>query len=386
MGASDESTFQVFVSYATPDRERVNAIAESLERSGFLVWMDHKFLLPGHNWDFEITRAFEKSTFVLAFISENSFQRRGYVQRELKLAIDRRNEKLTDDIYLIPVLLDETVEVPHELRKIQYISANSPDCVKKISIALKLQIARLGRQQVKVQEAKDVHWTKRRISESWDGLPGYEVEIELLEFRSSKFGNIEEIGQHISGAMLPHLFEQRLQKLTQMPSIYNYGQESHFRTNTFDAHCREPIVVGKLLSIEFVIHWFGAGAAHPNHHFETFVYVLDPLFQITSIEEVCEDPSLALAALQSEIRTQLLQKTYLDESGNALPLLEDGSVKCGTADWSDLKAFVFEESGLTFYFPPYQVGPYACGSHTTTVSYDVVLPLLRNEFVSAIRA
>lgn len=98
--------------------------------------MDFRRLKPGQNWDFEIKRALGKATFVLVFISKLSFDRRGYLQRELKLALDKMTEKLVDDIFLIPVLLDDDVQLPEQLRGIQNIRASDPGCYEQIAGAL----------------------------------------------------------------------------------------------------------------------------------------------------------------------------------------------------------------------------------------------------------
>jgi hypothetical protein len=40
-------------------------------------------------------------------VSKNSVDRRGYIQKELRLALEKYREKLVDDIFLIPVMLDD---------------------------------------------------------------------------------------------------------------------------------------------------------------------------------------------------------------------------------------------------------------------------------------
>ena len=69
--------------------------------------MDKRRLKGGQNWDFEIKRALQKATVIVVFLSSNSVDRRGYAQREIKAALDQAGDKLIDDIYLIPVMLDE---------------------------------------------------------------------------------------------------------------------------------------------------------------------------------------------------------------------------------------------------------------------------------------
>ena len=125
--------------------------------------MDCRSLKPGQNFDFEIKRALDKATFVLMFISKLSYDRRGYIQREIKLALDKLNEKLIDDIYIVPVLLDDA-EVPDQLKGIQYISANDPKCQEQILDALQHQLERLGIKQLEAQEKEQNHWTDDVVS------------------------------------------------------------------------------------------------------------------------------------------------------------------------------------------------------------------------------
>ena len=99
----------IFVSYARPDRERVLPFVSALRARGFDVWMDFRDLKPGQDWRFEIERAMDEADIILAFVSVNSVDHRGFVQRELRSALDRANEKLIDDIYLIPVVTDRHI-------------------------------------------------------------------------------------------------------------------------------------------------------------------------------------------------------------------------------------------------------------------------------------
>jgi hypothetical protein len=67
----------VFLSYASPDRDRVGPYADALESHGFNVWVDYKRLKAGQNWNFEIRRELEKAAVIVVFISNNSVDRRG---------------------------------------------------------------------------------------------------------------------------------------------------------------------------------------------------------------------------------------------------------------------------------------------------------------------
>lgn len=371
---------QVFISYANADQQRVIPFFDSLEKDGFNVWLDCKKLKPGQNWDFEITRALDKSSLVIAFLSEASIVRRGYVQRELKVALDRLNEKLIDDIYIIPILLDENLAIPEQLKGIQCISAAKFDCLQQVKDALTYQLGRLGLETQRVQHQEEVSWSYRILKEEWDGLPGYEIELQFIEIQSNKYDNINEIGAYIKGDFLKSLFSARYSKLDQTPEIYNYGQDKFRRTNTFDAHCSEPSIVGKILTIQYATHWYGAGAAHGNMHFATYSFVMDPLCHIAEISAIFKSREEAFQVIQKFVRQALKEVTFGE---NQEYDLDPEWVDRGTEAWSDFSSFIPKEEGIEFLFSPYHVAAYAYGPQFTLVPYQEFIDHMRTEYIFA---
>lgn len=110
----DVSKGSIFISYARLDENKVFQIYDKLKEHGFTPWMDQRDLLPGQTWPRQIQRAIKNSTFFLVCVSRNSANRRGYVQREQKEALDKWKGMLLDDIYLIPARLDDC-DIPETL-------------------------------------------------------------------------------------------------------------------------------------------------------------------------------------------------------------------------------------------------------------------------------
>lgn len=79
---------KVFVSYAREDRETARRLWLDLKAAGFAPWLDSENLLGGQNWKLAITEAIKSSAFFVALISNFSIQKRGYVQKELKQALE----------------------------------------------------------------------------------------------------------------------------------------------------------------------------------------------------------------------------------------------------------------------------------------------------------
>ena len=125
-GSQVKATAQIFLSYARPDEGKVKNLYQKLSDAGFKPWMDKKDILPGEIWQSCIQKAIEHSDFFLACLSPNSINRRGFLQREIKDALDIWQEMLEDDIYLIPVRLEDC-EAPESLRKFQWVNLFEED-------------------------------------------------------------------------------------------------------------------------------------------------------------------------------------------------------------------------------------------------------------------
>src|SRR5437867_2003786 len=117
---------QIFVSYAREDLALVRELYERLHEQGFNLWFDQKRLLPGQDWDAEISKAIRESRIFLALLSRRSVSTRGFVHRELREAQRIHEEHPEGAVYLIPVLL-EPCEVPDSLRRLQWADLSLPD-------------------------------------------------------------------------------------------------------------------------------------------------------------------------------------------------------------------------------------------------------------------
>ncbi len=367
----------VFISYASPDRERVMPYYDALRSKGFDVWIDVARLKPGQLWDFEIQSALNRAALIIVFVSNNSVSRRGYVQREIKIALDKSMEKLAVDIYLIPVLLDDDAFIPDEVKHIHAVRASAHDCIDKLEDAIRHQLRQLGVSIAEAQSRANVRWSYSSYRESWEGLPGYEAEFKLLHFSSDRYPKIGEVTDIIRGKLLSAVSSERFAKVSQNHELFNFGQESYSRTNAWGAFPGEPKVVGKVLSVQYTVSRYGAGAAHPNHYFLPFCFLLDPLFRITDLRNLFTDGDKALELIQATVREQLLAPLPDGE-----PALPEKWVVEGTNDWDSFICFGFDNEGVEFFFAPYQVGPYAAGQQFARVNFErvkyLLVPWLRN--------
>lgn len=111
----------VFISYARENSEEAYRIVNNLSKSGVDVWFDQERLQVGQDWSKEIKRAIKKSDYVLILISQSSVNKRGYVQREIKQAIDILDEFPDYGVFVLPVRLDPCEVVNEKLQSLQWI-------------------------------------------------------------------------------------------------------------------------------------------------------------------------------------------------------------------------------------------------------------------------
>ncbi|MCD4751567.1 MAG: toll/interleukin-1 receptor domain-containing protein [Anaerolineaceae bacterium] len=125
----------LFFSYAREDRDKVQELADRLWQQGFLTWLDTKDLLPGDTWKSKIEDAIERADYVLVFLSKTSVNKVGYVQRELRYALERQQLRPAGTRYIIPIRLN-SCELPRELHKIQWLDLWEESAYKKLKTAL----------------------------------------------------------------------------------------------------------------------------------------------------------------------------------------------------------------------------------------------------------
>ncbi len=368
----------IFISYTKADRERVSPYHSAL-KSSYQVWMDIHDIKGGQNWDFEIVKAMDQATIIVAFVSKNSVDRRGYIQKELRLALEKYREKLVDDIFLIPVMLDD-IEIPVQLKPLQVLYEKDRNCLDSIKSSISAQLTRLGEAVTKVQESHDLSWSYLRYKDTWEGLPGYDASYELIQIYSSEHPRAEEISHVIRGYLSRDLMAVRQIMFRQDSNVLNFGKSKFWRTNTYDATCTGVSVVENVISIEYTIYTFGAGAAHGNTSFKTFSFIIDPTVYLEKIEDLFTVPDKALAILQQSTRSQLLNL----ELGARGEKLEESWVHEGTSRWEDFSAFGFTEDGLVLTFAPYQVAAFALGPQRATVKWRAIRPLIKQHILCAL--
>src|ERR1700728_4207638 len=116
----------VFISYASEDREVARILKDALPAYGLEVWHDESELGGGEAWDQKIRRQIRECDYFMPLVSAQTEARHeGYFRREWRLAVERALDMDDDHLFLLPVVIDDTVEsrarVPEKFLSVQWL-------------------------------------------------------------------------------------------------------------------------------------------------------------------------------------------------------------------------------------------------------------------------
>ena len=131
----NSKSLRIFLSHSSGDKPVIRELYKRLLRDGHKPWLDEEDLLPGQDWELEISKAVRNSDIIIVCLSSNSVNKSGYVQKEIKFALDKVDEQPEGVIFLIPLRLDEC-EVPHRLRRWQWVNYFAEGSYEKLAEAL----------------------------------------------------------------------------------------------------------------------------------------------------------------------------------------------------------------------------------------------------------
>jgi TIR domain len=143
---------RVFIAYVEEDLVFAQKLCHALEANGFRPWLDKRRLMPGQNWPRAIESAIQTSDFFVACFSRRAASKRGGFQSELRYALSCASRVPLDEIFVIPLRLDECI-VPRRIsRHVQYLDL-FPDwdaSLRRVIATMKAQERRRKRKRLPV--------------------------------------------------------------------------------------------------------------------------------------------------------------------------------------------------------------------------------------------
>lgn len=134
----------VFLCHSSGDKSEVRNLYQRLRVYGIAPWLDEESLLPGQDWSREIQKAVRASDLVIVCLSRGSITKAGYVQKEIKFALDIADEQPEGTIFIIPLRLEEC-DVPDRLTRWQWVDFYEAKGRERLIRALKVRAKDAGK-------------------------------------------------------------------------------------------------------------------------------------------------------------------------------------------------------------------------------------------------
>lgn len=110
---------KVFLSYESTDLKAVSALHKKLTARGFVPWLDRADIRAGR-WEPQIRKAIKQADFFVPCLSKKAISKRGFIKRELALALARQTEFAEDEGFIVPVRLADC-GIPDALKEFQVV-------------------------------------------------------------------------------------------------------------------------------------------------------------------------------------------------------------------------------------------------------------------------
>lgn len=167
---------KAFLCHASGDKNLVRELYKRLTFEGVDAWLDKEKLLPGQDWRMEIPKAVREADVVVVCLSNKSVTKEGYVQKEIKFALDIAEEKPEGTIFLIPARLEDC-PVPERLSRWQWVDLYEENGFIQLLRSLKLRAEAVGATVEPTLYVDPDKETERRL-EQWytEGLAAFYTE------------------------------------------------------------------------------------------------------------------------------------------------------------------------------------------------------------------
>ena len=172
----EKRLLKVFLCHASGDKPPVRQLYKDLVAEGVDAWLDQEKLLPGQDWRLEIPRAVREADVVVICLSKKSITKEGYIQKEIRFALDIAEEKPEGTIFLIPARLEDCT-VPERLGRWQWVDLYDENGFLKLLRSLKLRANKVGAVIEPISYEVSDEELKRRLDQLYtDGLAAFYTE------------------------------------------------------------------------------------------------------------------------------------------------------------------------------------------------------------------
>jgi hypothetical protein len=223
-----------------------------------------------------------------------------------------------------------------------------------------------------IEFSGNVEIVDKKIAENNKKLK-YEIDVVYPQLTGAGPAGIEKFNQLVRTVVSGKVADFKKEMVPESDEEATADSES---TTGSDFNIGYSVAMAKddLISLNFNVGSYYAGAAHPNSYSETFNFDLKNGKTI-KLADLFNPGSKYLQAI-SAYAIQDLKKQSKAQGDNSM--LDDDWIQRGAgADAKNYQSWTISKTGLGITFDAYQVAPYAAGPQEVTVPYATLKDIIR---------
>lgn len=142
MAVKPAQSSRVFLCYAQNDYDIVYTLYTRLLHDNVSVYLDEESVLPGQDWDLEISNTIRNADIIIICLTKE-FSQAGYHLKEMRLALDEADMQPDGRIYIIPARL-ENCDIVEGLNRWQVVDLFRPTGYEKLKRTIEVQTINLS--------------------------------------------------------------------------------------------------------------------------------------------------------------------------------------------------------------------------------------------------
>ena len=206
----------------------------------------------------------------------------------------------------------------------------------------------------------------------------YEVDVSYPQLSGSVDPNFEKFNQTVRSAMLRKVaeFKKEMAPAADEEPAAETGSAAADESLGSDISIGYEVALAKddLISIDFTVGTYSAGAAHPNSYTDVVNFDLKNGKQLKLADLFT--PGSKYVGTLATYAIQDLKKQ--NKAPGADAMLDDEWIQRGAGpDATNYDNWSITKKGLAITFDPYQVGPYAAGPQHVLVPYSALKEIIK---------
>jgi len=231
-------------------------------------------------------------------------------------------------------------------------------------------------QEEPIEFSHGVEIVARQIKEKNQKLK-YEIAVEYPQLIGSVDPNFEKFNQTVRSLIAKKVADFK-KEMTPSPDepAPDEANETAAESLGSDINISYAVVLAKddLVSIEFTVSSYSAGAAHPNSYTDVVNFDLKN-GKLLKLADLFLPGSKYVQTLATYC-IQALKKQAKDQGADAM--LDDDWIQKGAApELTNYDNWTITKKGMGITFDPYQVGPYAAGPQHVLVPYSALKEIIK---------